>query len=381
MESEERQLEIEYCHEKAIRTLLLGNILCKWGLPIVAALAIGEAFVYGDSCLFAIRLLFIIPAALFLLLSRNFFSKNEQYIIPVHLLSLSGAILMMLFLAYYRFSSPVFNTAHQLATITGGLVTMIVVCFLFSGGLRKYLVYIVTFPLLLLILVIFSKNTLTFKELSFFVNPLVAALGISIYSIFEENKSYTAFKNKKGAELKEIKLQKELDANKEQELKLKKQLEEDALTGVYNRSLAYSILEKLTSMSQPFTLCFIDLDNFKMVNDLHGHLYGDSLLVDFAKYLKNNLRKTDYICRIGGDEFLAILPNSDPLEAEIIIERIRKEIINNAINNYNLDFSYGISQYHSNSNINLNDLLNLADRKMYSNKLLKNLTNNSAMMQ
>lgn len=372
MESEEKTLEKEYYHENAKKTLSVGKMFCTWGLPVVSAIAIGEAFFYGYSLLLAFRFIFIIPASIFLLLSYKFFYKNEQYIIPFHLLSLSGATLMMVLIAYYRFSNPIFSTTHQLATITGGLVTMVIVCFIFSGGARKYLVYIIFLPLILLFLVTYSQDAMTFKELSFLVNPLSAALAVSLYTLYEENKSYTSFVNNKKAERSKIRLQKELDDKKVQELNLKRQLEKDSLTGVYNRNLAFSIMDKLSSLSQPFTLCFIDIDNFKLANDLHGHLYGDSLLVGFAQYLKNNLRKSDYLCRIGGDEFLAILPNCAILEAEMIIERIREAVKNNALNDYKLDFSYGISQYNSDTT-KPKELLELADRKMYSHKLMKNL--------
>lgn len=374
MDSEEKKLETEYYHENIRKTLDIGKMFCTWGLPVVAALAIGEAFVYGYSFLPVIRLAFIIPAGIFLFLSYRFFPKHEKYIIPFHLLTLSGSIFMMLSIAFYRFISPQFSTTFQLATITGGLVTMVIICFIFAAGARKYLIYLVFIPLIALFMLTYSKGNMTFRELSFLVNPLSAALAASLYTIYDENKNYTAYINKRKAELSKQRLQKELEDKKIQELILRKQLEKDSLTGVYNRELAFSIMEKMISLSQPYTLCFIDIDNFKLANDLYGHLYGDNLLIDFAQFLKDNLRKTDYLCRIGGDEFLAILPNCGILETQVIIERIRDDIKNRALNDFKLDFSYGISQFHSDEMARPKDLLEIADRKMYSYKLQKNLS-------
>jgi len=70
---------------------------------------------------------------------------------------------------------------------------------------------------------------------------------------------------------------------------------------------------------------FIDLDEFKNINDRYGHLGGDQVLVDLAKKVTTCLRKTDLLFRFGGDEFVAILPLTDIQQAVLVAERIHQE--------------------------------------------------------
>lgn len=78
----------------------------------------------------------------------------------------------------------------------------------------------------------------------------------------------------------------------------------------------------------PYTLLMIDLDNFKDVNDLHGHSQGDVVLATACKLLRKSLRPHDFVGRLGGDEFVAILPATDARGAQIIAERMRRTIYN-----------------------------------------------------
>jgi diguanylate cyclase (GGDEF)-like protein len=100
----------------------------------------------------------------------------------------------------------------------------------------------------------------------------------------------------------------------------------DPLTGVANRSMFCERLEAelgaATSL-QDVAILFIDLDNFKVINDTHGHHVGDSLLVDIAKRLLNATRGSDTVARVGGDEFALLLPRIRSLdEAIIVAERV-----------------------------------------------------------
>jgi diguanylate cyclase (GGDEF)-like protein len=85
----------------------------------------------------------------------------------------------------------------------------------------------------------------------------------------------------------------------------------DPLTGAYNRRFFDEIigreLERHRRAAQPLAIVFIDIDRFKMVNDVHGHTAGDTLLRDVAEFLKRTLRETDYVFRWGGDEFLVVM--------------------------------------------------------------------------
>ena len=149
----------------------------------------------------------------------------------------------------------------------------------------------------------------------------------------------------------------------------------DTLTKVYNRhsfyeKLEYAIFEN-TRHDKKFALIYIDLDNFKNINDSQGHDHGDAYLIKFTKILQRSLRKNDVLARIGGDEFVAIL---DGLESEECVypffQRLFK-ILQNPIEiqniAYNLTASFGISIFPDDS-ICGNDLVKYADLALYESK-------------
>lgn len=104
----------------------------------------------------------------------------------------------------------------------------------------------------------------------------------------------------------------------------------DPLTGVANRLAMLPRLEQEHDRSQrtgqPCSVCIIDLDHFKAINDMHGHQAGDTVLQAVADHLLRNLRPYDQVYRYGGDEFLLVLPDTSPQAAIPVIERLRHRI-------------------------------------------------------
>ncbi|MBR1711532.1 MAG: diguanylate cyclase [Clostridia bacterium] len=96
----------------------------------------------------------------------------------------------------------------------------------------------------------------------------------------------------------------------------------DKLTGAYNRS-GYDLLLSSVDLSSTYMLLF-DLDNFKGINDTYGHETGDRVLTKLVKVLKNNFRSDDYICRIGGDEFVVFMVHSMEKQRDMIAQKIEK---------------------------------------------------------
>jgi two-component system cell cycle response regulator len=100
----------------------------------------------------------------------------------------------------------------------------------------------------------------------------------------------------------------------------------DPLTGLYNRRFAAPQLTAVATRAREegteFAVMVMDLDRFKQVNDLYGHAAGDQVLVEVARRLTANLRETDVLARIGGEEFLAILPGSSMAKARRVAERL-----------------------------------------------------------
>ena len=173
-------------------------------------------------------------------------------------------------------------------------------------------------------------------------------------------------------------LQNKIDANRlrEQELNTLYHLAHyDSLTQVANRFL-FSIrlneaISKAKRNDDVFSLFFIDLDNFKNINDTYGHLCGDEVLKSICKNIKKVIRLEDTFARISGDEFAIIVEGIDDKES---IDRFAKKILEASSKNIeckdnviSVTCSIGISRFPKDSDVK-NDLLSLADGAMYSAK-------------
>jgi diguanylate cyclase (GGDEF)-like protein len=121
----------------------------------------------------------------------------------------------------------------------------------------------------------------------------------------------------------------------------------DELTGLYNRHYLQEELKKLNkSRKYPISIIIGDLDNLKAINDNFGHLAGDKYIKKAANIIKSLLRKEDIIARVGGDEFVIVLPNTTNKTAESITKRIREKfkLENKKIDrSIKFDISLGIS--------------------------------------
>ena len=104
----------------------------------------------------------------------------------------------------------------------------------------------------------------------------------------------------------------------------------DPLTGLGNRRAVDhhlpALLGSTAAAGRPMTLAILDLDHFKQINDQHGHLVGDRVLLAIAQLLRECVRQADLVARIGGEEFLAVLPDADEARAREICERIRQRV-------------------------------------------------------
>lgn len=104
----------------------------------------------------------------------------------------------------------------------------------------------------------------------------------------------------------------------------------DSLTGLLNRRGLDTEIERTLAQSMrqgtSFSVLFIDLDQFKAINDTHGHDIGDQVLREVADFLKKTVRTSDIVARQSGDEFVIILPASDLLVAQYVAGKIRKGI-------------------------------------------------------
>lgn len=127
----------------------------------------------------------------------------------------------------------------------------------------------------------------------------------------------------------------------------------DALTGLPNRESYQERLEqemhRIERYGGKLSLMVCDIDLFKRINDSYGHLAGDKVLKIIAKSLQNNLRDTDFIARFGGEEFVALMPETSAKEAKLVAEKLRKKIESSPFNfkkePIQITISFGISEF------------------------------------
>ena len=151
----------------------------------------------------------------------------------------------------------------------------------------------------------------------------------------------------------------------------------DELTGIANRRGFLSTAKNSLSLSirnlYACTLIFIDLDNFKSINDQFGHAEGDKVLLAFSTLMKNTFRDTDVIARIGGDEFVMLLNGTTEKEAIIAIDTFRQVVDthNKAMKNqYDILFSHGIVEFNPEKHEDIEALIKEGDSAMYIHKNL-----------
>ena len=104
----------------------------------------------------------------------------------------------------------------------------------------------------------------------------------------------------------------------------------DALTGLHNRRYMESHLatlaEQASARGRPLALMILDIDHFKSINDTYGHDAGDDVLREFAVRIRKSIRGIDLACRYGGEEFVIVMPETDPQVAAMVAERLRRSI-------------------------------------------------------
>ncbi|MEW6228630.1 MAG: diguanylate cyclase [Bacillota bacterium] len=153
---------------------------------------------------------------------------------------------------------------------------------------------------------------------------------------------------------------------KREEEKLKYLSLHDSLTGVHNRAHFEQEMERMDSQHYlPVSMIVCDVDHLKKVNDAHGHAAGDEALVRAAAIIKNAVRTSDVVARIGGDEFAVILPNTDTEAARRICERIRQRV--EADSYLRTGLSIGTAT-RENMAASMAELFRNADEAMYTQK-------------
>jgi diguanylate cyclase (GGDEF)-like protein/PAS domain S-box-containing protein len=169
-----------------------------------------------------------------------------------------------------------------------------------------------------------------------------------------------------------VTVQQDITKRKKAEMRLEYMGTHDALTGLYNRTFFDEEVRRYERGRQyPISMVMVDLDDLKNINDTKGHLAGDGLLQRTAQVLNESFRGDDIIARIGGDEFAALLPNTDEKAASEALERVRDNVKKtNAVEKETaLSISLGVDT--AEKGMDLKKVLQQADKNMYVEKSKK----------
>ncbi|MEP7355876.1 MAG: diguanylate cyclase [Anaerolineales bacterium] len=149
----------------------------------------------------------------------------------------------------------------------------------------------------------------------------------------------------------------------------------DELTGLHNRrgflTLAEQYWHQAARSSHDFSLLYIDVDDFKLVNDTHGHAEGDLALLAIARLLKQTFRDSDILARFGGDEFAVLLTDCPGGAARAATDRLAASVTRlNAASagRYSLSLSLGLAQFNPDEQTGIHSLLEQGDAEMYAHK-------------
>lgn len=145
----------------------------------------------------------------------------------------------------------------------------------------------------------------------------------------------------------------------------------DVLTGSFNRRYFDSEFKKMINNAKRygnsyFTLAILDLDHFKQVNDKHGHLIGDEVLKRVAQSCQSLLRETDCFCRLGGEEFAILMPQTNTDAALVVCNRIREHIKSEFDLDYGVTCSIGLCEYRT--EMTHDQVFKMADKALYKAK-------------
>ncbi|MGM0507992.1 MAG: diguanylate cyclase domain-containing protein [Fusobacteriota bacterium] len=169
----------------------------------------------------------------------------------------------------------------------------------------------------------------------------------------------------------------DITERKKAENKLERYATIDDMTGVYNRRVGFEILEDLVekyendSDKNNFAVCYIDINNLKVINDKKGHQKGDEMILSVVDILKDITRDEDRLIRLGGDEFLIVLPGFTKDIADKFWKRVEEKVKNIntlGIFDFKISISHGYAFYTNQDPKTVDQLLEVSDRRMYKEK-------------
>lgn len=373
MEIDRKELRKDYLEHRAQSTIHVGRIV-----SIVFSIIMVYA-VHLDIYVLAypkeIVIWRIITTASYLLFFTLCFTKvkhNQKVIIGLYTWCITSTMILGVWLNIRMFgvNRGVYNTR-----IIQVIFLFIIGTAIFAEGARIYMPYIMSCTMGIMILFFIFYRDLSIEEWALYFNVIAAAVLAVINAKIYEKKNYEKFVMEKEMSITLEKLRSEIELRKEIEKKLEKKAFTDELTGILNRRAGIQILrnefEIAKENNKPLSICYIDLNNLKEVNDSYGHSYGDEYILCAVDIIKKEIREEDIFLRLGGDEFLVIFVNTTYEEIKKIWNRIKEKCRSSCTENSilcSVSASHGIETFYNNNFSNVEEFMESADKKMYEEK-------------
>jgi len=150
--------------------------------------------------------------------------------------------------------------------------------------------------------------------------------------------------------------------------KLSAEAHTDPMTGLLNRRGFYESVDKILPEVRRIAVITLDIDHFKRINDTFGHDVGDAVIIQLARHILSNSREEDLLCRMGGEEFLLLLPDAPLTQAIQLAERLRMQVENQQFEGAGkVTISLGVTHFYPDKT-NIDSALKMADKALYQAK-------------
>jgi diguanylate cyclase (GGDEF)-like protein len=347
-----------YCFDNFINNLVIGALLTL----IIAPLYFLHFHLKLKYLNKYILITLVFPSFLYLyyyfIHKQN---KNITYFLGIIMIFLPNFFVN--FLIFFNFN----NNLKINYTLFHLLILIFLLQFIFSILLNYILILLITivpFYINIFLLIIFNKiNPNNFYTL---IAPMLFSIIFSIITYFYKRSHKNNFFIKLALINKTKELEEEIKKKEILQNILEKETLYDTLTTAYNRKALFRIFDKLLlelDEDDYISFNFLDIDNLKKVNDTQGHPNGDKLIKEFVRIISSEIRNSDYIFRIGGDEFVLIITKCTLSSHNSIIERIT-----NICKDNNIRFSIGSVIKQLKHIKGLNEILKESDNLMYQDK-------------
>ena len=359
-DSHYQSLYLKEREEKTIKNMKRLLVVC---IPLLAYFIYQDLWIIKQPIVAILRLYLIVPYAVLMFYLFVVKTKNRVVTEILQALFWFGYLIMAIAMLNLLITHNMVESFH-FRQVTQVLIIGFFLSFVFLGISSRWIHVILGIPMIILTFIIFHNDILPSPDKVTLFSNFLFIVFIIIYRVkIDEETRFKEFMYKKVNEekLEEIQV---LNSRLEQTARY------DELTGTITRNVGITMVEHELKQSvryeRDLSVIFVDLDGLKSVNDDQGHSAGDQFINEEIEKIKQRIRASDYIIRLGGDEFLVVLPSCNETDAIDIVESLQHDTVSDQLKPAR--FSAGVATYDSKNHSSADLLIKHADIKMYENK-------------